>query len=750
MDPMYNFIMTKTIEKFELTEEYNRDNAIKLLLSSLLDSDAKKALKKYISNTEYNKLKVEYINENYGRLKTNINNKTGITQMNMWNIMKRNILKDIYIDIDIVNCHPIIFYQLCKYYKLEVSNIKYLVKPKLIMKLKKDNNISDKEFKKIKCCILYGGNINKYGNQIKIIQDEIKKNTNIILKMYQDILKQGIDKKSLKVNSYYNIEGCALSYLIQQIEKQIVLLMINYFKDHNINVGAYISDGLHIDCKMDKKHLLNCKNHVNSITPFNIDLVIKPFIEDDLNNVRIVENDYEASQEVLNILPEKHLVYSNYRTFYNYNNVYITNDKIIKKLLLKYIMNLDIYKIVGEDKNGEVKYITLTKNITPCEKILKATLWNMDIDDTFYNKLWTSNLYKLCFDNGYYDFKKKTFNDYDINTITPIKINRDYIKGEEKYIKIIYDKILNPIFNNNDKLIKYFLNIMARAMAGHTTDKNWIVGLGFRNCGKGVLVNLFENCFEEYIMTTNSNNFIVKNNNGDEAKNLSWSIKTEFRRICFTNEIKIDKNGESKIDGNMIKKLSSGGDKIQARLNHQDEIEFKPQATFILMCNDLPIVEPTDALKTCIELHFPSQFVDEPKKNEFIQEYKADDSIKDLIKDKNIINAFITILFNHYEMEKPKMIDIIKNIKDSNDEDDDTKLFRDLFIITDNEDDYILVKELNNKINNTSICMSKKNIKRLLLTLGCIEKKFKNQRAYRKIKFKDDNTEDNNINILDD
>ena len=604
----------------------------------------------------------------------------------MPNIIKRNILHGIYNDVDISNCHPTIFIQICKNYKLPINNINYIMVDHLIEKLKKDNNINDDDFKILKCKILYGGNVKKYGKQIIEIQNEIINNTDEILKYYPVIIEQAIKKKNDDENKNYNIKGTALSYLIKQIEKQIALTMIEYFKNNNIIVGAYIYDGLHIKNNITNDILLNCEKYIDNNTPFKIKLKIKEFKPDILNKSIIVNNDFEASKEIIKTLPNNYLVYSNERVFYNYDNIYITNEKLIKKFLLKYIMNLNIYKDEGVNKYGEKKFKTLSKDIAPAEKVLKAVLTNINIDETFYEKLWNSNLNKICFKNGYYDLINKSFNNYDNKTFTTIKINRNYEKSNDDDKKLVYDKILNPIFDNNKKLI------MSRAIGGNTKDKNWIMCLGFRNCGKGVLVNLFENCFQKYIMTTNSNNFISKSSSGDEAKNLSWSIATEFKRICFTNEIKIDKEGLTKLDGNILKKLSSGGDKIEERLNHSDEVQFRPQSTFVLMANDVPSIEPNDALQTCIELHYPSQFVEDPKENSFIKEYKSD-----------------------------------------------------------NTDDYILINDINNKITNSTITISKKSIKRLLLTLGATSSTKNNKRCYKNIKWVDDDYNENeNINMLDD
>ena len=118
-----------------------------------------------------------------------------------------------------------------------------------------------------------------------------------------------------------------------------------------------------------------------------------------------------------------------------------------------------------------------------------------------------------------------------------------------------------------------------------------------------------------------------------------------------------------------MKKLSSGGDRIEARVNHKDEINFKVQARVCMFCNDLPPIEPSDAKETSYMFKYPSKFLDEEdprlekpvkikvqKMNESTEEledvldengevvykiltqfYKKDDDIKEWTKSQEIL-----------------------------------------------------------------------------------------------------------------
>ena len=70
------------------------------------------------------------------------------------------------------------------------------------------------------------------------------------------------------------------------------------------------------------------------------------------------------------------------------------------------------------------------------------------------------------------------------------------------------------------------------------------------------------------------------------------------------------------LDGNMIKAVSSGGDMIEARLNHKDETSFRLQAHLLGLTNALPDISPENAKEYALFFDFPSKFVPEAEVQE--------------------------------------------------------------------------------------------------------------------------------------
>jgi len=87
--------------------------------------------------------------------------------------------------------------------------------------------------------------------------------------------------------------------------------------------------------------------------------------------------------------------------------------------------------------------------------------------------------------------------------------------------------------------------------------------LGDTNTGKSTIVKACANAFGKFVGTFNAKNFALKDINTDEAANLRWILLNRYNRLDFSNEIK----STVSLDGNAIKIISSGGDKIVAR-NH--------------------------------------------------------------------------------------------------------------------------------------------------------------------------------------
>lgn len=734
--------------EFIINEKIDLKNAYKILNSDLIDDEHKNKLQKYLKYSDNGIVKVKYIKNDIGRLNIKLYNKkkledfdkeTCTVQSFMKRIIKGAICEKNYKDIDVNNAHPTFILNLFDKLGYDTNYLNLYVRDRdiyfdLFSKLKVSRDAS----KELLLKVMYGGGFSLWCKKYNCIQDNIPNiffklkdeiNSNTIkllnLKEYEKFSDYAIEKKG---KSYFNLNGAALSYVAQTIECNVLLLMKEFYENEGFVVGALIHDGLHIEKSdiLNKSTLIKCSNFIYDKTNIKVILSFKDFIVDEkLNNIKIVQDQKEAADFVSQQM-KKELINCNETYFIKHKGIWSMNPKTIKRLLQDKIPEFNILTPALQ------AFLSCNRNTKSINEI--AQLVRGEEDDDFLNKLFFSNLKKICFENGYYDFTKGVFIKGFDDIMTMKKIHRGFPKRIQKDIDKLYEEILNPIFDDNIEFRNYFLYYIARGLAGHIEDKAWAVGSGCRNSGKGVIGDLCKNSFGAYVSTTNSENFTMKaGQRSDEAKGLSWLIDFMDVRLMITNEISMDARGSVIINGNTIKKLSSGGDLMEARKNYQDEIKFRVQARPILFCNDLPEIEPKDALETMTKFEFPCQFVNDITKQNPLAKIKlADNTIKLKCNKEEYINAFIHIIIDNYSTEILPMPQCVKEFTDvaTTDDNDDTEKILSIFNFTESESDFIKCIDLYKIVNlRHNIAASKQKIFKILQTKKVYKKNHTKQRV---------------------
>ena len=393
--------------------------------------------------------------------------------------------------------------------------------------------------------------------------------------------------------------------------------------------------------------------------------------------------------------------------------------------------------------------ILISKNTSAQDSLSKMIIRNVNIDNDFSESMYKSTLFKICFQNGFWDFKSGMFHEYTDNNIplTPFIINRNYTPNKSKYDEL-YEKVLYPTFNikfdNNgviqehDNLqrlqhLKYILHAFSVKISGDTSSKEWMMFLGDRNSGKGIFNKLFETAFTSYITSTNSSNFICKKfNSGDAAKSYSWMMPFEFTRLIFTNEIKTTLDAKGKpdtyFDSEILKKISSGGDYIECRTNHKDERKFHIQSSLIMCCNDEPYYTCNDATDYLNKFNMPCRFltneeyekVNDTVKKQFIRQV-ADPCIKnEFCNNIDVIESFVNLIFEAYKwnVKCPEYVkDEIK--EENNDTNDYVNILVNLFEFE--EGSFLSNDDIIETIRHHNIVFSLIKITKILTKAGYIK-----------------------------
>lgn len=681
---------------------------------------------------------------------------------------RQTLCKEHYYDIDVVNCHPVLLTQYCKKNNIKCPNLQNYVKnrDKIFKDLIEETGLTKLEIKGQYLKIMFGGLINKefedidqiinFYNEIQLIQKEVADKNERLYKL----------AKSRK-NKQYNINGSTCSYLLQDIESKIALSADAFFTKNGYSCDVNTFDGLMVrNTKLITDKIIKTLNkYVADETGYNVQFMVKPMDEgfnipqEELDEINIdeivIEDDQEAAEYILKLLKEtKKIIKSNNRYFikqFENCNIY-KEDKSKGAIethneLIRLIMNLNICKVQKMKESEQIK--TYSQNASGAKNILYTLFPQLEETKDFISKMFKSNLNKICFKNGYYDFSKKEFLSYDDDTYTLIYIDRDYKSArKKKNLEFIRKEILNKILWEEEQQ-KYFLNWCARGLAGKYTDKTWAVGLGARNSGKGVIIQLLHNTFQNYVGTFNADEIICNRISSDAALRKKWLLPFESTRLMFADEIKMadENNKEMKLDGVVIKSIASGGDEQTVRKVYGDEVKFTLQGRIMFMMNDLIKVEPNDATETLTLFNFNSKFKEELTENDKeiskigqYKYFKSDSEIKNKIQTDEICDAFIHIIIDAYTeelMDKP--IELIENAEDVNENDDQLKQLKDYFEFGPNVNGKETIKDITNIISDKIPTLSKAKTKQILRSHGVKLEKItktidgKTSRAYENI-----------------
>jgi len=253
----------------------------------------------------------------------------------------------------------------------------------------------------------------------------------------------------------------------------------------------------------------------------------------------------------------------------------------------------------------------------------------------------------------------------------------------------------------------YFLEQLSMGLMGNML-KRFILALGESNAGKSLISKALGNACGEYVGSFNAESLAYTKSDADEASKMRWLHLLSNKRLIFSNELKMN----VEINGNTIKKLSSGGDTLVGRQHNCAETQFKCLPLAVVFANDIPKIKPYDtALDNRIRVvSYNKKFVEEPTKSD---ELKADPEIENEIKTLQFKMSLVMLLLKTYvdirdngAMKEPEVVKAAK--KEWLDEEPDMiKSLLESYEFTDNKDDFIMSTELQDWVNGKNISITK-------------------------------------------
>jgi hypothetical protein len=653
------------------------------------------------------KVSVEYSDPGIGRFDIRVKGlKDGETMYTQafpgdhGNLFKSSICPKYYRDCDISNCHPVLLSQLCvaegiatpvldRYIQQRADVIGECGLPKSQFKrlffstVLYDFACSERQLMH-KCA---EAGVSQLPELLLELREEVRTAANTLIDRYPEYMQAAIERKGA---TYRNLDGTALALIVQTQEKLCLHALYQFWRSKGITVGALIHDGLHVACEDSTKgHLREASEYIHGLTGYRVTLEYKAWEPPPELAKAAVCSDTVSAAEFAHSLLEGRLLNCDDRVFFcSEDKLWVSGDRVVSKQVTVAVSTMHIFKATN---SGSLT--TMSREANTMKQIADQVIRTAPEDSTFLARMFEQTMYLLPYTNGHYDFRRKQFVPELIECMSRVPI--DFPARIQADIDEVQQRILGPIFNDDAELQYTFLTNLARALAAIVSDKVWSAGLGDRNSGKSVLCGLLELSFgRQMVRTMNSESFLKRGADADETKALGFLLPAEWARLVLTNEIQTGK--DTVLNGAAIKKASSGGDSIVARGLYQNAVEFKLHSRFLICANDLPTIQPADALQTCLSFEFPTTFVDETDGRLGQPGFRAkDDSVKDLCRETRVQAAFTHIILESFgplqlsEAMRAKQAEFAAV-------DDERSRLMDLFDITTEDTDYLTVSEIKN------------------------------------------------------
>lgn len=433
--------------------------------------------------------------------------------------------------------------------------------------------------------------------------------------------------------------------------------------------------------KYNKDNVLKFWNSINNKDikrPLTIKSLIQYCLEDNKYEYYILKNEFivdnfnffdittsNIADHFKKIFGHK-FIYQDDKLYY-YNNVYwkieekkmpILNNFISKEYynyifeLYKIFENNELEKIknISDDKAHQRKIeqlnnirssLTHFKNYDKRQQFIKDIICKISNNDIKFDE----NSYLFAFTNKIFNLKENKFIDPSPLQYISLTTNYNFIEQDEtQNIKDLH-KLLNSIFPQED-LKKLYLTILATGLDGIPLEK-FILANGSGGNGKGLLNEFYKYVLGDYCYVLPVNILLgpLKTGSNPEIANMN------NKRAVIARE----PDRDLKFNSSTIKEFT-GGNEINARLNHSNDTKVNLRLTFILECNDKPkLNETNDALaRRILDIPFKNKFVDsnvyeeldekEKKTTFLINSYYKTQEFKDKYK-----YALFLILADHYK-----------------------------------------------------------------------------------------------------
>lgn len=659
-----------------------------------------------------------------------------------------------YYDIDIKNAHPTFAVQYGARHGICVGAIaSYNDHRDACLRELMELNGMSKDAAKVVCLALLNGGTSDYRAlcEVRRQPEWLERYAAEVGALHDAVMRMAANEplikrlRRAKGDSYPNLRGSVFNHVLCGIEDDCLMAAVAEAERQGVRRDRIVLafDGLMIPTSSGwtptAANLQALSDAVHKATDYRVEFADKPMDEGlDLSLLRDppgrvlppaerVVGDEDAANRILERLRAGGLAkWCHDRLYVRVANTWTDAPTVVDRFLTTYIARANLVKQGRREDDDGVPFSSETRNVRTIKEQVRAFAAEMLDDPLFGELLHTSNLRKICFRNGVYDLPSATFTRWEDLTepvYSAVQVPWDWVAADEAIearIGELMERVVLPIFGNGEKA-ENILQCTARGMAGEVTDKQFMVMLGERDCGKGVFTEALSLALGGegvYCATTSMENLMLVRDRGggDAARNQAWMIAGRYARFLLMNEVTMEEtNPHQRINGDMLKRLTSGGDSIQGRLLYQEAFAFKIQAKPIMCVNDMPKVSSPDSLQGLFYVQMPSKFVDAslvtPDSPPNFR--PRDDTIKAFIAEPLSRMAFFHLIARHYVARPVRPSgDVARHTADMRaDNGDDLMAFTELFQFTGRDSDVLTVADAAEKLKERGVTISAAKIK---------------------------------------
>ena len=457
----------------------------------------------------------------------------------------------------------------------------------------------------------------------------------------------------------------AMAYILQTEERKVLLAMEASLAKQGRALEVYIHDGGLVRKKEGETHLpeevlRKVERDVERDTGYKVSLAIKPLVttferdeeEDGLVPQDVLVNDAYAADKFAEAMGDLFAMDGGMLWVFNPETGMWGYDKAT---LERVITGLNGKLVFRQRSDKGIRTFDYSGSVEKRNALIRMLPSKAPIRDGFFRSKRQSDVGKLLFPDGIYDFKTDTFTPgFDPSIVFTARMPRPFPKTKDrtKMNFILHNTFYEPFCPSGQPTTgdeRTLLHELMRAAYGDFTRKKLVIGLGPHDCSKGMTTILTTTAFGSYSQSFNGNSLLHKSFSGESERDYTFALKFVNSRFAFSSEIRVPKDDKAPVavDGTLLKTLASGGDDIEARRLYELPVQVYNKAQLFVFANDMPKISPSaDCVSSkVVPVNWSVSFVEDPM---LPTEKKRDATMSDLYKQPEYGDAFFWLIVEEY------------------------------------------------------------------------------------------------------